>query len=426
MRGKPWSQAEDELVLAEAERLQPHGVGDWIPIGVKVGRTGHACRLRVALLKQMGNIKVTEPNNSISDTFVSPLANSPLSEAQAIELFAIDLTRWEVVALSHNTWQVGQNGPDGLPVVTPLYQTTVKCKRIEGADSLTALATELLEGLKQPGPQGPVVLRIKDGYLGEVDPVDLHYGKLGWPAETEGDPYDLTIASRDFRDAFDDLLGKMRGFRLSAILSAMLNDLLQIDNLRSETTAGTRVDSDSRYHKIFTAATLDMRWAIERMKQVSPRVLIKGVPGNHDLLGGWSLMEVLRAVYENDPQVEIDNAPTRRKYFRWGNTLLGYTHGNEEKHSDLPLIMAQERPLDWAETQFRLWRLGHFHKKKSTYYTAGDSFHGVEVRVLRSLSGTDAWHYSRGYVKERRAIEAFVHHIEEGEVGAFISRLPQT
>lgn len=424
MSGRPWTKADEAALTQWYTQALPVTEADFAP-----WLKAHPTRSLTATRKKIRTLGLERPEPPMPasevDTRVSPLGPKPLSEAEMIALFHVDTTRWEPTKLTHNLWQQGSKGPDGELLHQNLHQTTLHLKRIAGTAALDDLAAALLADLRQPAPSAPVVLKVKGDYLLELDPVDLHYGKLGWPEETESDAFDLTIASTDFREAIDDLLGKTAGFKCSEAVIPMLNDLLHTDNLRSETTSGTRVDSDSRYHKMFRRAVADMRWAIDRAKSRAPVVHIKGVPGNHDLLGGWSLMEVIRAVYENDRRVVIDNAPTRRKYHRWGRTLLGYTHGSEEKHSDLPLIMAQERPSDWAATLFRHFRLGHLHRKRQWRFTVGETFMGVEVRVLRSLSGTDAWHYAKGYVKERRAVEAFVHHNYDGEVGAFLSRLPE-
>jgi len=70
--------------------------------------------------------------------------------------------------------------------------------------------------------------------------------------------------------------------------------------------------------------------------------------------------------------------------------------------------MASEAPDAWAKSKHREIHVGHFHKRKQTQYLAGDTFGGVTVRVLPSLSGTDAWHFSKGYVKGLRAAEAYL------------------
>ena len=447
-----WSETDVAELKGFVADHQPFSLLDWAPLAQSLGRTVQACRLkaqkeglhgvlarasRLGLTKEKGtpgkpagfegaavpSVPQGQANGDL--THVSPLGPSARSEAEMLALFQVDVTRWEVVRLQHNLWQAGAKGPDGDLLTHDLCQTTLTCRRIPGAESLVALTDTLLVSLtKAAPPRGPFVIKsVSSEHLLELDAFDLHLGKVSWSPET-GQDYDLGIAARDFREAVEDILHKASMFKLGRALFPIGNDLLHTDNLRSETTAGTRVDSDSRYHKMFESAVTEMRWGIDRLKAVSPLVEVKVLPGNHDRLGAYTVGRVLEAIYENDPRVVIDNSPKLRKYAKWGKTLIGYTHGNEEKQKDLPLIMAQECAEWWADTLFRLWRGGHLHTFKKTMYVAGDSLGGVEYRTIRSLSAADAWHTMKGFIGGRRAIEGFVHHIEEGEVGAFISRLP--
>ena len=137
------------------------------------------------------------------------------------------------------------------------------------------------------------------------------------------------------------------------------------------------------------------------------------VPGNHDELGTFMVGEVLSAMFANDALVTIDNRPMLRKYHSYGNVLLGFTHGGEEKHAELPSIMADEARDLWAKADHREWHIGHFHKKKELRFVGLDAFRTTVVRVLPSLCGTDAWHYKKGY-KHTPQAQAFVWHPEDG------------
>ena len=85
-----------------------------------------------------------------------------------------------------------------------------------------------------------------------------------------------------------------------------------------------------------------------------------------------------------------------------------FTHGNEEKITQLPLIMAQEEPQLWAKATFREVHIGHFHSKKVYSRIDVDENVGVRTRILPSLTTADFWHYSKGYVGNIRSSEAFV------------------
>lgn len=260
--------------------------------------------------------------------------------------------------------------------------------------------------------------RIRAGgnrYVLEIAPVDLHVGKYSW-AEECGENYDIAIAERVFTDAITEILGRASGYSLDGIILVIGNDLLQTDSDAGTTTAGTHVDTDSRYVKSFRRARAINSWAIRECAKVCP-VKVVIVPGNHDSLTAFHIGEVLEAEFHGVAHIEIDNAPTKRKYHRYGVNLIGWTHGNEEKQADLPLIMAQECAAEWGKTLHREWHTGHFHKAKEVRYTAGDSFNGVRVRTLPSLCAPDAWHAGKGYVHEMRACEGYLWDRERGYAG---------
>ena len=52
-----------------------------------------------------------------------------------------------------------------------------------------------------------------------------------------------------------------------------------------------------------------------------------------------------------------------------------------------------------------------FHK----YLTSYDDI-GVTLEFLRSPSGTDAWHYRRGYCGSPKAVEGFIHSKNNGQI----------
>lgn len=255
-------------------------------------------------------------------------------------------------------------------------------------------------------------------FTAEISALDLHVGKYAWDEET-GANYDIRIAEQAFTIAVDDLISRVLAVgTVERFIFPIGNDLLQTDNETSTTTAGTYVDTDSRYVNSFRRACALMRWAVDRMACHAP-VTALVVPGNHDRLTAFHVGDVLEAYYRSNATVTIDNRPRPRKYVQIGTTLLGFTHGNEEKEKDLPLIMATEEPLKWSTTTHREWHTGHLHKSRETRWSAGDSFGGVRVRVLPALCSADAWHSLKGYVGELRAAEAYMWHDTKGYLGHF-------
>ena len=87
-----------------------------------------------------------------------------------------------------------------------------------------------------------------------------------------------------------------------------------------------------------------------------------------------------------------------------------FTHGDNEKPSDMPLIMATEQPEMFAATEFREAHCGHYHKEQVNEYR------GVKVRFLPSICALDEWHKKMGY-QSLRAAQAFIWNHDEGLEG---------
>ena len=146
---------------------------------------------------------------------------------------------------------------------------------------------------------------------------------------------------------------------------------------------------------------------IERLREIAKvRVII--CPGNHDAQTAFHVGDSLEMYFHGDSRVVIHNEPSRRKYVSWGKCLIGFCHGNEERHGDLPLLMASERPQDWAGSVFREWHTGHFHKLEI------EETHGVRVRTLSALCSADDWHSLKGFVNQLRTAQAFIWSKDQG------------
>jgi hypothetical protein len=135
----------------------------------------------------------------------------------------------------------------------------------------------------------------------------------------------------------------------------------------------------------------------------------------------WTLGDSLECWYHNTRHITIDNTPTPRKYHLFGNVLLGYAHGSDESVNDLPGLMAIEQPALWSQAKHRHFHIGHWHKSKETRFLARDTRTGVITRVITSLSGTDAWHSSKGYVGGPKSAEAFIWHKSRGCAAELVS-----
>jgi hypothetical protein len=250
----------------------------------------------------------------------------------------------------------------------------------------------------------------------EISIPDAHFGKLAHKEET-GDDYDLKIASNRYQTAVTNLLQTANLHQVTDILFPIGNDLLNVDNQFSSTTALTPQDCDTRFNKMIKVVKELLINTITGLSAIA-KVHVIVVPGNHDMSTMFMIGEILDAWFHNNKNVNVDNSSMLRKYFQWGKCGFQYTHGNEEKHQDLGLIFATERPQLWADTKFRVAKLGHYHKSKTISYTNVDSYQGFQIQVLPSLSGSDFWHNKKGYISQKQA-KAFLYDKELGELAQY-------
>jgi hypothetical protein len=405
--GALFSADEDATILRVY--AEHHGAHGWRKAAAALlGRLPSAVSNRYSVIKHR---PPTQRDDSTE--FASPISTSPLSVEDIVALFKIDLTVWEAYHVTPNVWNMGAKHPETGEIVTsPLYQTKVRFRRIAPPaayllrDALIADITAETKPRRVIRPTPKTKRKPAELHALEVDEFDIHLNKLAWAAET-GQNYDSDIAEDRARAAMVDLLAMAAPYELEKIILPIGNDLTNADTITKTTTAGTPQDTDTRYHRMFRRARGLTSWMIEQCARIAP-VDVVIVPGNHDQLTTWTIGQVLEAEYANDPRVSFQSGPRMRKYVHYGQNCIGFTHGHDEPHANLPQIMAVEQAAIWSQTTHREWHVGHFHKQKATQPVVIDDKIGVTVRIIRALSGTDAWHHNRGYVGVQQGAEAFV------------------
>lgn len=342
----------------------------------------------------------------------------------------VDMKVWEIDRHLAHAYPVASKDSNGKVAATQMHEIKAWFKRRAFAVDeafIRGVVKSAVDGIVGRKPKKPTSkLAVDDPHMLEISIPDIHIGKLVWGPETGGASYDSKIATRLALDAAANLWSKACVFPISRILLPLGSDLFHTDTINNTTTAGTAVDSDSRWQKSFRMGVELAIELIEFSRSKTPDgVDVLMIPGNHDFTRTAYLGLVLEMMYRNCPDVRINNSPNPRKYFRFGTTLLGFTHGDKEKHDRLPLILAGENPVDWAQTTHREIHVGHLHSMRETRYVAGNEHGHVRVRILPSLCATDQWHNSSGFVGALRAAEAYVWSYGTGYVGHLSYSVPK-
>lgn len=272
------------------------------------------------------------------------------------------------------------------------------------------LNTKLIADIQKYSPKFTKIPRKQytDGHLFVVDPADVHIGKLCSAFEV-GEDYNTQIATQRVKAGVTGLIQKTSSFNIDKILFVGGNDILHVDNTKSSTTSGTIQDTDGMWHDNFLHAKQLYIDVLEQLLTVADVHFVFN-PSNHDYVHGYLLAQVVQAYFRKCKNITFDVSISHRKYYKYYSNLIGTSHGDGAKMQDLPMLMATEQPKIWSDSKHRYVYVHHLHHKWSK------DFMSVTVEGLRSPSGTDSWHHRNGYEHSPKAIEAFLHHKEHGQI----------
>ncbi len=272
---------------------------------------------------------------------------------------------------------------------------------------------EVIKDMKQYAPTYEPIkyVKQKDGHCLVFDPADIHIGKICSSFET-GETYNAQIAVARVKEGLQGILNKAQGFAIDKVIFIAGNDVLHIDNPHNTTTSGTRQDTDGMWYDSFTLGKNLLVEIIETLMQVAPVEVVFN-PSNHDFMSGFMLIDSIASWFNKCDSVTFNNDMSHRKYTKYGQNLIGSTHGDGAKHANLPLLMAEDAPEMWATCKHRYIYTHHLHHKTAKDYGS------VCVETLRSPSGTDSWHHRKGFVNSPKAVEAFIHHKDHGQIARF-------
>lgn len=309
----------------------------------------------------------------------------------------------------------------------------------EQTNLVDAIREALADLKEEEYPVHPISPEINGENLLVLDLADVHIGKLCVATET-GVEYSRDIAVHRMVEGTRGLLRKAIGHGIGRILVVLGNDILHVDNSKSTTTSGTPQDTEGSYFQMYRDAIAAYVRVIELCSEFAPVDLIY-CPSNHDWLAGWSLSQAVGIWFKDNNLVTASDynlSELHRKYYRYGDNLIGLTHGDGAKEADLYPLMMTEARAHISDCAQRYWYVHHLHHKirkaqgvishkrekdhigmtmlhSNTAAMEGDN---ISVEYVRSPSGTDGWHHRNGYVS-RQAVECFVHHPQDGQEARF-------
>jgi hypothetical protein len=307
--------------------------------------------------------------------------------------------------------------PEGFSVkgVSTLYNEDGKAvaqwvkSRKEDSDAEETLR-EFIAGLAEPiKGKAPNVKppKLADEDLLAVYPMgDPHFGMLAMAAEC-GEDFRLEDAVDRTRAAFDRLVDAAPPAHTALI--AELGDFFHSDNEQNRTArSGAALDTSNRWAEVLQAGLHTMIYCVQKCRSKHKKVIVRIVRGNHDTHSSFALSLALAAYFHDVPGVEIVVDPASYWYFEFGAVLIGLTHGDGAKMTDLAGIMSVDCREAWGRTVHRYWYQGHIHNKQMR------ELYGAMAESFRTLAGKDAWHSAEGY-RSGSDMHLIVHHRKYGE-----------
>ena len=274
-------------------------------------------------------------------------------------------------------------------------------------EAFTRAANDVADSLKGLSLPTPAPEYADHDLLTVIPMGDPHFGLLAWAKES-GEDFDLEIAERLTFNAVDRLCSMTPPTGTALLLN--LGDFFHADNGTNRTPRGGNVlDVDGRFSKIASVGFRAMIRCVDRLLEKHAKVIVRNNRGNHDPHQAAMLTIAMAAYYHDNPRVDVEETPSGFYFYRFGKVLIASTHGDGPKLTDLPLIMANDAPEDWAKALFRVWHCGHFHHDQVKDLV------GCTVETHRTLAAGDAWHRYEGY-RAGRDMKAIVYHRQYGEV----------
>ena len=236
---------------------------------------------------------------------------------------------------------------------------------------------------------------------------DSHVGMLAWHKEG-GAEWDLEIAERTLTGAFDRLVESSPPAQTCVV--AQLGDFLHSDGLLPVTPTSNHIlDQDGRFSKVVQAAVRVLRRVLRTALDHHETVRVLMAEGNHDMASSVWLRVMFKALYENEPRVQMIDGELPFYAMQHGQTMLAWHHGHLKKNDALPLLFAAQYPRMWGDTTKRYRHTGHRHHVEEKEHS------GMTVLQHSTLAARDAYAARGGWHSERQAT-SITYHSRWGQV----------
>lgn len=296
-----------------------------------------------------------------------------------LKVHGYDPDKWEIVNAKQTIW----NQSSGQKGIVDLYSSKITvCPRKDfnwNKDNIKKLFNSLSRNVEISERNYKKSDKERD--LLFIPLADIHFGLMS-TLELTGEEYNVRIAKKRVHYVINKILDRIHPLSVQKIVFLIGNDGINADNLNGTTANGTPQDNQLNWFDTIRQFTELMIEVLNQLEGIAP-VDAYFVPSNHDLHSMFGVCETLKAYYRDDPCITICGEATQRKYFQFGNNMIGFSH--DEKEKNVAKIMAAEQPKMWGETRFKYFMISHLHHE-----IVNDDY-GVDIRRLPTISGRSYW-----------------------------------
>jgi hypothetical protein len=242
---------------------------------------------------------------------------------------------------------------------------------------------------------------------------DLHLG-LYVDASSSGNnlDWDIDVAVATVKASMSHLVKTSPSSRNALIVD--LGDFLHANDDSNRTKSGHILDVDGKHASIVRASFDLLVNVIDEALTKHEIVTFYSVGGNHSEDSSIYLKAFLSAWYKDEPRVIINSDNALIQYYKFGSTLLGFTHGHTLKPKNIAETLVIDNTSVFSDTEFRYVHLGHFHHNETVEGKV------CTTEVHKNLPPADAWAQSIGYRNAIGQAKSITYHKELGEINRSI------
>jgi len=236
---------------------------------------------------------------------------------------------------------------------------------------------------------------------------DVHVGMRAWAKEV-GEAYDTDMATERLVSWVGQCVAASPASHTAIVLD--VGDLTHADDHSNQTPrSGHVLDVDTRHFRTLDATIQAMAICTELALAKHQRVIVRILPGNHNINSYMAIMFALAERFKDNERVSVQKAPGEFFVYEFGKVLLAAHHGDKAKADRMVHFLADQYAEMWGRTKHRFLFTGHLHHHRS------QDIGGVQWEQLRAVTPRDAYAFSNSYTA-RAQLQAITFDRNRGEI----------